>query len=48
MNRRTLITSAAALGICAVSLPHLPQDAPTVTHPDGKTFVRVNDHWLPV
>lgn len=22
--------------------------APTVTHPDGKVFVRVRDHWLPV
>lgn len=22
--------------------------APTVTHPDGKVFVRVNDRWLPL
>ena len=22
--------------------------APTVTHPDGKVFVRINDHWLPL
>lgn len=21
---------------------------PTVTHPDGKVFVRVNDHWMPL
>lgn len=22
--------------------------APTMTHPDGKVFVRVRDHWLPL
>ena len=22
--------------------------APRVTHPDGKVFARINDHWLPV
>lgn len=22
--------------------------APTVEHPDGKVFVRVHDHWLPL
>lgn len=22
--------------------------APIVTHPDGKVFVRINDHWLPL
>lgn len=22
--------------------------APRVTHPDGKVFVRVKDHWLPI
>lgn len=21
---------------------------PTVTHPDGKQFVRINDHWMPI
>lgn len=21
---------------------------PTVTHPDGQTFVRIRDHWMPV
>ena len=22
--------------------------APTVEHPDGKVYVRVNDHWMPL
>jgi hypothetical protein len=22
--------------------------APTVTHPDGKVFVRINDQWMPI
>lgn len=21
---------------------------PTVTHPDGKRFVRISDHWMPL
>jgi len=25
-----------------------PMYAPTVTHPDGKRFVRINDAWLPL
>ena len=22
--------------------------APRCTHPDGKSFARINDHWLPI
>lgn len=37
----TINEKRAALGL-------KPIENPTVTHPDGKVFVRINDHWMPL
>lgn len=48
MNRRSFIAGAACLAASA-SVPNSPMAADAyTTHRDGKVFVRINDHWMPL